>query len=78
MLQELTNKLSQTPAAGAEIHIKVFANVPKLAGVLSAAERVYDPEAFREFVVGFTQTREHLYFIDVGDGKEMVDSRIRG
>lgn len=61
-----------------DIHVRIFANLYKLATVLQTADRIKDIKQFKDFTLGFTQSREHLYFIDVGDGKEMVDSRVRG
>lgn len=79
LLQELTNELKAEFAnESMDIHVKIFANLYKLATVLQLADRVKESKQFKEFALGFTQSREHLYFIDVGDGKEMVDSRVRG
>lgn len=79
LLQEITNELKGTSEyESVDIHVRIFANLHKLATVLQAADRIKDVKQFKEFALGFTQSREHLYFIDVGDGKEMVDSRVRG
>ncbi|KAG0124836.1 hypothetical protein HOY82DRAFT_581670 [Tuber indicum] len=75
LIQALTESLvaGGTP----EVHVMVFVNMYKLANVLQFSGRVKEPKVFKDFAKGFIQAKEHLYFIDVGDGKEMVDSRIR-
>lgn len=79
MLQEISNEVKATSEhESVDIHVRIFANLYKLAAVLQAADRIKDIKQFKDFTLGFTQSREHLYFIDVGDGKEMVDSRVRG
>lgn len=79
LLQEISNEVRATSEhESIDIHVRIFANLYKLAAVLQAADRIKDIKQFKDFTLGFTQSREHLYFIDVGDGKEMVDSRVRG
>lgn len=79
LLQEITNEVKGIPEyESVDIHVRIFANLHKLATVLQAADRIKEIKQFKDFALGFTQSREHLYFIDVGDGKEMVDSRVRG
>ncbi|RPB11540.1 hypothetical protein P167DRAFT_553971 [Morchella conica CCBAS932] len=78
LLQEITKEVqSEFPDESIDVHVKVFANLYKLATVLYVADRVEGPKQFKDFTLGFTQCKEHFYFIDVGDGKEMVDSRVR-
>jgi len=56
----------------------IFVNMYRLGSILQISGRVKEAKNFKDFATGFIQAKEHLYFIDVGDGKEMVDSRIRG
>ncbi|KAI5849268.1 hypothetical protein DFP73DRAFT_286911 [Morchella snyderi] len=78
LLQEITKEVqSEFPDESIDVHVKVFANLHKLATVLHVADRVKETKQFKDFTLGFTQCKEHFYFIDVGDGKEMVDSRVR-
>ncbi|CUS15114.1 unnamed protein product [Tuber aestivum] len=75
----LIQALTESRGAGSlpEVHVKIFVNMYKLANILQISGRVKEPKNFKDFAIGFIQAKEHLYFIDVGDGKEMVDSRIR-
>ncbi|PWW75562.1 hypothetical protein C7212DRAFT_281991 [Tuber magnatum] len=75
LIQALTE--SRWAGSTPEVHVKVFVNMYKLANILQISGRVKEPKNFKDFATGFIQAKEHLYFIDVGDGKEMVDSRIR-
>ncbi|PUU75604.1 hypothetical protein B9Z19DRAFT_1102864 [Tuber borchii] len=75
LIQALTEEFEAESTR--EVHVMIFVNMYKLGSILQVSGRVKEPKNFKDFAAGFIQAREHLYFIDVGDGKEMVDSRIR-
>ncbi|KAI5799890.1 hypothetical protein EDC01DRAFT_523986 [Geopyxis carbonaria] len=59
-------------------HIRVYANIEGLARALKHANIIGSVNTLREFVVGFSDPCvEHCDFIDVGDGKEMADEKIK-
>ncbi|EPS40723.1 hypothetical protein H072_5361 [Dactylellina haptotyla CBS 200.50] len=60
-----------------EIRALVFANLDGLSKAL-VKSNVLKPGDLQQFFTGFTQRLEHVNFIDVGYGKEMADSKIRG
>ncbi|KAK6544375.1 hypothetical protein TWF694_001075 [Orbilia ellipsospora] len=60
-----------------EIRALVFANLDGLSKTL-VKSNVLKPGDLQQFFMGFTQRLEHINFIDVGYGKEMADSKIRG
>ncbi|KAJ6259085.1 hypothetical protein Dda_5982 [Drechslerella dactyloides] len=60
-----------------DIRVLVFANLDGLSRTLVKAN-LLSPGDLQQFFVGFTQRLEHVNFIDVGYGKEMADSKIRG
>lgn len=57
------------------IHIKIYASVNKLGNVMKTCNRTDD---FRAFTIGVTRSAPYVSFIDVGEGKEMADSKIKG
>jgi len=58
--------------------IRVFANVEGLSRNLKFAGLIPSGNVFRDFTVGFTDpVREHVDFIDVGEGKELADEKIK-
>ncbi|RVD84326.1 uncharacterized protein DFL_006078 [Arthrobotrys flagrans] len=60
-----------------EIRALVFANLDGLSKIL-VKSNVLKQGDLQQFFMGFTQRLEHVNFIDVGYGKEMADSKIRG
>ncbi|KAK6515510.1 hypothetical protein TWF506_007843 [Arthrobotrys conoides] len=60
-----------------EIRALVFANLDGLSKAL-VKSNVLKQGDLQQFFMGFTQRLEHVNFIDVGYGKEMADSKIRG
>ncbi|EWC48405.1 hypothetical protein DRE_02174 [Drechslerella stenobrocha 248] len=60
-----------------DIRALVFANLDGLSKTLVKANLI-NPGDLQQFFIGFTQRLEHVNFIDVGYGKEMADSKIRG
>ncbi|KAK6335556.1 hypothetical protein TWF696_002327 [Orbilia brochopaga] len=60
-----------------DIRALVFANLEGLSKTLVKAN-LLNPGDLQQFFIGFTQRLEHVNFIDVGYGKEMADSKIRG
>ncbi|KAF3160873.1 hypothetical protein TWF225_003144 [Orbilia oligospora] len=60
-----------------EIRALVFANLDGLSKAL-VKSNILKQGDLQQFFMGFTQRLEHLNFIDVGYGKEMADSKIRG
>ncbi|KAK6495331.1 hypothetical protein TWF481_003355 [Arthrobotrys musiformis] len=60
-----------------EIRALVFANLEGLSKTL-VKSNVLKQGDLQQFFMGFTQRLEHVNFIDVGYGKEMADSKIRG
>jgi len=58
--------------------IRAFANVEGLSRNLKFAGLIPSGSVFRDFTVGFTDpVREHVDFIDVGEGKELADEKIK-
>ncbi|KAF3909908.1 hypothetical protein ABW21_db0209797 [Orbilia brochopaga] len=60
-----------------DIRALVFANLDGLSKTLVKAN-LLSPGDLQQFFIGFTQRLENVNFIDVGYGKEMADSKIRG
>ncbi|KAK6356432.1 hypothetical protein TWF718_000791 [Orbilia javanica] len=60
-----------------EIRALVFANLEGLSKTL-VKSNILKQGDLQQFFVGFTQRLEQVNFIDVGYGKEMADSKIRG
>lgn len=61
-----------------KIWIQVFANVTMLAPVLLQHNIVPKIELFYEFVNGFNSVDELVTFTNVGRGKELTDTKIKG
>jgi hypothetical protein len=58
--------------------IRVFANVEGLSRNLKYGGLIPSGNVFRDFTIGFTDpVREHVDFIDVGEGKELADEKIK-
>ncbi|KAK6363676.1 hypothetical protein TWF730_001096 [Orbilia blumenaviensis] len=60
-----------------DIRALVFANLDGLSKALVKSNLLKQGD-LQQFFTGFTQRLEHVNFIDVGYGKEMADSKIRG
>jgi hypothetical protein len=58
--------------------IRIYANVEGLSRALKTQGLIQNPSCFREFTVGVSDPRhEQIDFIDVGEGKEMADWKLR-
>lgn len=56
----------------------VFANATMLAPVLLQHNIVPKTESFYEFINGFNSVDELVIFTNVGRGKELTDTKIKG
>jgi hypothetical protein len=56
-------------------HIKIYASIEKLGEVMRACGKT---DCFRAFTIGVTRSAPFVSFVDVGEGKEMADSKIKG
>lgn len=58
--------------------IRIFANVEGLSRAMKTQGLIQTPSGFREFTVGVSDPcRELVDFIDVGEGKEMADTKLK-
>jgi len=58
--------------------IRVFASVERLAKTFTEGGLIKTSSVFRQFTVGFTDPcHEHVDFVDVGEGKEMADEKLK-
>jgi hypothetical protein len=60
------------------IHVKLYANVDKLAAAMSRNGMHAGSNCLRDFCRGFCQTGGLSEFIDVGDGDDRADHQIKG
>jgi hypothetical protein len=61
-----------------EIICRVVANVGGLSKALFNEGCIENSALFRDFTLGFTQSKASFDFLDVGFGKERADAKIRG
>ncbi|KAF8534581.1 hypothetical protein BDD12DRAFT_895628 [Trichophaea hybrida] len=58
--------------------IRVFASVERLAKTFTEGGLIKTSSVFRQFTVGFSDPcHEHVDFVDVGEGKEMADEKLK-
>lgn len=61
-----------------KIWIFVFANATSLAPVLQQRNIIPKTDIFYDFINGFNSVDELVTFTNVGRGKELTDSKIKG
>lgn len=61
-----------------QIHVWVFVNKRGLCDALRKCGKKDAADGFDNFMLGFNQAAERFIVVDVGDGKEMVDSKVKG
>ena len=61
-----------------ELSIYSFLNRKGLASALLEGKHIPDRICMDNFIVGFNQTGERFFMVDVGHGKERVDAKLRG
>ncbi|KAJ3550976.1 hypothetical protein NM688_g4956 [Phlebia brevispora] len=60
-----------------QIHAWVFVNKRGLCDVLRRCNHKDAADGFEAFMWGFNQAAERFLMVDVGDGKEMVDAKVK-
>ncbi|KAK3175400.1 hypothetical protein K4F52_010293 [Lecanicillium sp. MT-2017a] len=60
------------------VHVKAFANVGGLGTALKARGMVNDLNQLRHFAARFSSRKALFDFVDVGNGKEKADHKLRG
>jgi len=71
-------ELDLETAATTNVWIQVFENATKLAPVLLEHNIVPKIESFYEFINGFNSVYDLATFTNVGRGKELTDTKIKG
>lgn len=61
-----------------EISCKICANLSGLAQAMRRDGSLENANDLRDFMLGFTQAKASFDFVDVGPGKEQVDTKIQG
>lgn len=61
-----------------QIHVWVFVNKRGLCDALRKCNKKDAADGFDAFMLGFNGAAERFIIVDVGDGKEMVDSKVKG
>ena len=56
----------------------MFANATSLAQILTQRNIITSASVFHEFINGFNAVDELVTFTNVGRGKELVDTKIKG
>ncbi|ROT42488.1 hypothetical protein SODALDRAFT_374815 [Sodiomyces alkalinus F11] len=65
------------PADDVEVIAKVYANLNGLSRAMQRHGVVEKDSDFKDFTLGFTQAKASFDFVDVGQGKERADSKIK-
>ncbi len=65
-------------ANGMDVLVRAFANVSGLGQALELGGRLKNATQLREFATGFSRRQAFFDFVDVGDGKERADFKVRG
>lgn len=78
--KEAADRLYKQVSEGTELKpvIRVFASVERLAKTFVDGGLIKTSGIFRQFTVGFSDPcHEHVDFVDVGEGKEMADEKLK-
>ena len=78
--EKAANRLSKRVSTETQLKpiIRVFANVEGLSRAMKTQQLTTNATSFREFAQGFSDPRhEQIDFIDVGEGKEMADWKLK-
>lgn len=67
--------MSSETSSELQIQICIYASIEKLSGVVKACGI---SDSFRAFSIGITRAAPFASFVDVGEGKEIADSKIKG
>ena len=65
-------------ASKMDIVVKICANQGGLATAMRLSGSIANEQTFKQFCIGFTQSKASFDFVDVGPGKERADAKIRG
>lgn len=77
--QKLTEAIRQHSSFDQyQLHVWVFVNKRGLSDTLKKCNKKDAADGLDAFILGFNQAAERFVMVDVGDGKEMVDSKIKG
>lgn len=75
MRAAIIEKCQLTPKT--DIVVKICANQGGLATALRQSGSINNEQTFRQFCIGFTQSKASFDYVDVGPGKERADAKIR-
>ncbi|KAK0634678.1 hypothetical protein B0T17DRAFT_586418 [Bombardia bombarda] len=64
-------------ATGVEVIAKAYANLSRLGRAMRRDGSIDNEADFKDFTLGFTQGKATFDFIDVGQGKERADNKIK-